>query len=395
MSDDDNMSSVSSTKSNFSDSSTNLLSLSDISSNKLIKLFSILGVGDPIVDILSEISTDIIEKYGMKLGDSIFASEDCDEPNLEMFKILESMPLVNYIPGGSVQNTMRVISWRLNNDDDIIPRKYFKVSMLGSVGDDLYKNKIIQALEDIGVNPILEILKDDKTSRCGVGVYKKEKLFVTQLRASKRLSEKFINENLEKILEHDALIIEGYLLKNKFELIKKLCDYFEQNNKMIILTLSANFIVKSHFDKLIELGNKSEIIAGNMDEAKEFAGIDGNNEKEIFRSILQKLKPKENRLLLVTDGQNGALCGKYNYENNQLEFIIQCFAPKINDKEIKDLNGAGDAFLGGFLSEYMKGNEIYDCCKNGINAATIILKNVGCTFPKKVKFQQCKEIISK
>ena len=395
MSDDDNMSSVSSTKSNFSDSSTNLLSLSDISSNKLIKLFSILGVGDPIVDILSEISTDIIEKYGMKLGDSIFASEDCDEPNLEMFKILESMPMVNYIPGGSVQNTMRVISWRLNNDDDIIPRKYFKVSMLGSVGDDLYKNKIIQALEDIGVNPILEILKDDKTSRCGVGVYKKEKLFVTQLRASKRLSEKFINDNLEKILEHDALIIEGYLLKNKFELIKKLCEHFEQNNKMIVLTLSATFIVKSHFDKLIELGNKSEIIAGNMEEAKEFAGIDGNNEKEIFRGIFKKLKPKENRLLLVTDGQNGALCGKYNYENNQLEFIIQCFAPKINDKEIKDLNGAGDAFLGGFLSEYMKGNEIYDCCKNGINAATIILKNVGCTFPKKVKFQQCKEFISK
>ena len=385
---DDNLSSSSSTKSYYSsDSSTNLVSLSDISSNKSITLFSILGIGDPIVDILSEISLDIIEKYGMKLGDSIFASEDCDERNLEMYKILESMPLVNYIPGGSVQNTMRVISWRLNNDDDIIPRKYFKVSMLGSVGDDLYKNKIMNALEDIGVNPILEILKDDKTSRCGVGVYKKEKLFVTQLRASKRLSEKFIEENFDKILDHNALIIEGYLLNNKFEMLQKLCHYFSINNKMIILTLSANFIVKMHYDKLIELGNKADIIAGSFQEAKEFAGTDANNTQDVFINIFKKLKQKENRLLLFTDGPNGALCGKYNYESNQLDYIIQCFAPKVKDEEIKDLNGAGDAFLGGFLSEYMKGRDVYDCCKNGINAATIILKNVGCTFPKKIKFQ--------
>ena len=83
------------------------------------------------------------------------------------------------------------------------------------------------------------LLKDDKTSRCGVGVYKKEKLFVTQLRASKRLSEKFIEENLDKILDHHALIIEGYLLNNKFEMLQKLCHYFSINNKMIISIASV------------------------------------------------------------------------------------------------------------------------------------------------------------
>lgn len=46
--------------------------------------------------------------------------------------------------------------------------------MLGALGDDNYKNKIQYALRDIGVNPILQIIKNDKTSRCGVGIYKKE-----------------------------------------------------------------------------------------------------------------------------------------------------------------------------------------------------------------------------
>ena len=179
------------------------------------KLFSIIGIGDPIVDIISEINEDIIKEHELKLGDSIFASEDDtnNNKNIEMFNILESMPSINYVPGGSVQNTLRVLSWNLINDNN--ERDTFKISMLGSVGDDEYKNKILNSLKDIGVNPILEILNEDKTSRCGVGIYQKEKLFVTQLRASKRLSEKFIENNFEKISEHQALLIEGYLIQNK------------------------------------------------------------------------------------------------------------------------------------------------------------------------------------
>ena len=170
-----------------------------------------------------------------------------------MFNILESMPSINYVPGGFAQNTLGVLSWNLINDNNnylIDKRNTFKISMLGSVGDDEYKNKIINSLEDIGVNPILEILQGDKTSRYGIGIYKKEKLFVTQFRASKRLSEKFIENNFEKISEYQALLIEGYLIQNKFNIIEKLCNYFLLNKKKIILTLSAKFIFESHYEKI-------------------------------------------------------------------------------------------------------------------------------------------------
>ena len=380
---EDNLSSSSSSTSTHSDSSNNLPSIIEFPKKDSSSFYSIVGIGDPIVDILSEISINEINKYKLKLGDSIFASEDYNERNVEMFKILESMSLVSYTPGGSVQNTLRVLSWYLNNNSS--GRKNYKISMLGSVGDDLYKNKIMLSLEDIGVNPILEILQGDKTSRCGVGIYKKEKLFVTQLRASKRLSSKFIEDNLDKILDHQAFLIEGYLLNNKFDIVKKLCDLFCKRKKMIILTLSAEFIVQKHYEKIIELGNKSDIINGSMGEAKALARIETNNYEEVFRSIFKKLKPNNKRLLLITDGPNGAYCAKYNYENDDFEFIFHSFAKKIKEEEIKDFNGAGDAFLGGFLSEFMKGSSIIQSCKNGINAASVILKNVGCTFPRYMK----------
>ena len=348
------------------------------------EIYSIIGIGDPIVDVTSYIEPSLIEKYGLKIGDSIFADEASTDKNIEVFNVLESMEAVSYVPGGSVQNSMRVLSWCLGMEPN--KRDKFNVSMLGSIGDDDYKNKILNALKDNGVNSMLQVIKGDKTSRCGVGIYKKEKLFVTQIRASKRLSGEYIEENLERILAHQILIIEGYLMKNKFDVCEKLCEYFSNRKKMIILTLSASFIPKYYNENLLKIANKSDIIAGSMEEAKELAGNEGKTPDEIFANIFKKLTPKDNRLLVITDGANGAFCAKYDYHNDKMEYIVQTFANTLKDEEIQELNGAGDAFLGGFLSEFMKGYSICDCLKNGIEAASVILKNVGCTFPKNQNF---------
>ena len=172
------------------------------------------------------------------------------------------------------------------------------------------------------------------------------------------------------------------MVSNKFNICKKLCEYFVKDNKLIILSLSATFIVKFHREKIIELANDADIIAGNMEEAMEFVGHKSDDIKNIFEIMFEKLKPKENRLIVITDGPGGAYYGKYNYEEKRLEHYIHYFAHRLKDEEIQDLNGAGDAFLGGFLSRYMKGDSVHDCCKIGIEAATIILKHVGCNFPK-------------
>ena len=89
-----------------------------------------------------------------------------------------------------------------------------------------------------------------------------------------------------------ALFIEGYMVSNKFNICKKLCEHFIKDKKLIILSLSAVFIVKFHYDKLIELANDADIIAGNFEE------IDGliplifipmSNKSERLYTIISKL----------------------------------------------------------------------------------------------------------
>jgi adenosine kinase len=261
----------------------------------------------------------------------------------------------------------------------------YKITMCGCTGDDLYSKKVINALYELGINILFETLPGEKTSRCGVGIYRKERLLITQLRASKKLSEEFIQQNIEQILSHDAIIIEGYMLPNKIDLCKKLTETFVKEKKFVILTLSAMFIVQYHIEKIMEIGHKADMIVGNIGEAEIFAGLKGEP-KDIFEAIFKKLMPKENRILVITAGASGAYCCRYDYRRNKLDFILQYFANKIRNEDIMDLNGAGDSFLGGFLSEYVKGSPFYDCCRIGTEAASVILCEVGCTFPKNKKF---------
>ena len=61
------------------------------------EIISLLTLGEPVVDITSEIGTDMIEKFGLKLGNSVLVDEKESEYTTKVFGALESMPAVGYI----------------------------------------------------------------------------------------------------------------------------------------------------------------------------------------------------------------------------------------------------------------------------------------------------------
>jgi adenosine kinase len=341
---------------------------------------SLIAIGHPILDISAEVDKESIQKYRLKWGETVFA----DESNIGFFKELESEPEVTYVPGGSIQNTLRVCSWCLNMEPN--NQDKYSITMLGATGEDMYKEKIMHALQMAKVNPLLQAIPNMNTSRCGVGIYKKERCLLPEIRASNCLTEEFVTEHEKEIFENDALLIEGYFLQEKFDICKHLCMEFKKDKKFIILALSAVFMVQAHYDKIVEIANHADMVVGNIEELETFAGVKGVEKREIFEIVAKKLAEKE-RLFVVTDGSKGVLISKYDYNGNKVDFILQSFPSLMKTEEITDLNGAGDAFLGGFLSQFMKGSTLYSCCRAGNDAAYVILQNIGCTFPKDLKIQ--------
>ena len=54
---------------------------------------------------------------------------------------------------------------------------------------------------------------------------------------------------------------------------------------------------------------------------------------------------------------------------------------KLEKSQLVDTNGAGDAYVGGFLSKLVQGCSMEICCREGAEAACVIVQRSGCTFP--------------
>lgn len=53
---------------------------------------------------------------------------------------------------------------------------------------------------------------------------------------------------------------------------------------------------------------------------------------------------------------------------------------------INSLFVAGDAFVGGFLSQLVLERPIEDCVRAGCYASNVIIQRSGCTYPEKPDF---------
>merc|ERR1711957_1140494 len=56
-------------------------------------------------------------------------------------------------------------------------------------------------------------------------------------------------------------------------------------------------------------------------------------------------------------------------------------------EKLVNTNGAGDAYVGGFLAGLVKGLPVAECCKAGAYAAAEIVQRSGCTFPSKPDYK--------
>jgi len=101
-------------------------------------------------------------------------------------------------------------------------------------------------------------------------------------------------------------------------------------------------------------------------------------------SIAKKLQalPKEGakkRTVVITQGSSPTLVC---IDGEVTEYPVL----KLSPNRLVDTNGAGDAYVGGFLSGLVQDKDMHYCCQAGAYAASVIVQRSGCTFPKKPGF---------
>ena len=303
-------------------------------------------IGNAIVDILSKMSNETLNKLKIPKGSMQLVNED------QTKKILEFIQDPSIISGGSAANT--AIGFNSFGG---------KCSFVGQIGNDKFGNLFSKDLKNSGI--FFESKNSqitEKTSKSIILVTPDaERSMNTFLGASIKFNINSFDEHF--IINSSMIYIEGYLfdqLEAK-EAIYHCCSLAKFQNKKVALSLSDLFCVDRHrIDFLNLIENYVDIIFANEHEIKSLYKSD----------LVQSINTIKDNVDFgaITLGSKGAIVFENKTEHNIDPIFIE---------ELVDTTGAGDLFAAGFLFGFVNKYSIEKCGHLGNKAASEIIKHIG------------------
>eukprot|EP00816_Leptocylindrus_hargravesii_P003507 CAMPEP_0196810884 /NCGR_PEP_ID=MMETSP1362-20130617/15042_1 /TAXON_ID=163516 /ORGANISM="Leptocylindrus danicus, Strain CCMP1856" /LENGTH=346 /DNA_ID=CAMNT_0042186067 /DNA_START=50 /DNA_END=1090 /DNA_ORIENTATION=+ len=333
----------------------------------------LMGMGNPLLDISSEVPQEILDKYDVKLNNAILA----EEKHLPLYQELVASYSPQYIAGGATQNSIRVAQWMLSGTE---PKS---TAFMGCVGKDEFGAQLEKcASEEDGV--LVHYMKDDDapTGTCAVLVKDGERSLIANLAAANNFKPSHLETQLAKDIYNAASVyyIAGFFLTVSVESLKIIADHAVEKNKTFCLNLSAPFIIDFFADQVATAMPYTDFVFANESEAETYAKKHdlGSDLKEVALKVAAMPKTNSNRprTVVFTQGSESTIVA---CDGQVYEFAVD----PLEKEKLVDTNGAGDAFVGGFLSVLIQDQyEIEAAVKAGHWAAREIIQRSGCTFPK-------------
>jgi len=329
---------------------------------------TLIGCGNPLLDISAIVDETFLKKYDLQADGAILA----DEKHENLYNELMENETALYIAGGSVQNSLRVAQWILGKPKVCV--------FFGSVGVDEYSKKLKEKASQDGVDVQYQYNKTVPTGTCGVLITGHHRSLVANLAAANCFTIDHIQspENKKRIENAEFFYISGFFLTVSPTTIQAVAKHALTHNRPFLLNLSAPFISQFFKKPLLDVLPYSDVIFGNETEALAFAkemdfGTLDLHEIALKICDLPKVNEKRVRIAIVTQGKDPVLIA---HNGKVTEVPVE----KLDDESIVDTNGAGDAFVGGFLAQFIQNKPLVTSVRCGIWAARHIIQRSGCTF---------------
>ncbi|XP_046409299.1 adenosine kinase 2-like isoform X1 [Neodiprion fabricii] len=334
----------------------------------------LLGMGNPLLDISATVDEDFLKKYELKANDAILA----EKKHKTLYDELIEQYKADFIAGGSTQNSMRVAQWFLERPNI--------ATFMGCVGNDKYAQILKDKARSDGINVHYQYTDEEPTGTCAVLITGKERSLCANLAAANCFSVSHIQvpENRELLEKAAFIYISGFFLTVSPETIQEVARHALDKGKTFLMNLSAPFLCEFFKTPMRAALPYVDILFGNETEAETFATVNELGTKDIKEialeiSKMEKVNNKKKRIVIFTQGHGPVILAK---DNTITEFSVD----QIPEEKVVDTNGAGDAFVGGFLAQFIQGRSLETSIKCGIWAASQIIQRSGCTYEGKPDF---------
>ncbi|CCI43019.1 unnamed protein product [Albugo candida] len=338
---------------------------------------SIVGLGNPLLDIIAQVDEDFLSKHNLELDDAILA----EDTHTHLFSELENHYKPIFIAGGSTLNTMRIVQWMLNY---VNPKA---TCFFGSIGKDKNGQKLKECIENDGVRAHFLEHDDTSTGVCAVCLVENHRCLIAKLSAANMFHhEHLMSDSSKSIIENGTYFyVSSFHLTVSPESVLLLAQHAHEKNRVFMLGLAAPFIVEVYMNAMLTVIPFADFVFGNDTEARAFGAAHGWGNDLIDIALKLASLPKNSglraRTIVLTQGSDPTIV----IHQGEI-FLFE--VPQVDPSEIVETNGAGDAFVGGFISHFVLARSVGDCVKAGHWAAQVVIRSSGCTFPEKCEYME-------
>jgi adenosine kinase len=334
----------------------------------------LFALGNPLLDISAEVNTAFLNKYKLKPNDAILADDSHKNLYEDMIKEFN----VEYVPGGATQNSIRIAQWLIG-----VPNA---TSFVGCIGKDKFGKILEDKVKEAGVKACYMYTDEAPTGTCAVCLTGNQRSLVAYLAAANKFSEShlMIPANWALVEKAHYFYMAGFPLTVCPDAMLTVAKYAAANDRLFAMNLSAPFLSSIFKEPMSRMIAYVDILFGNEGEAAAFSdsfqlGLKDLKEIAIRIARFPKENGKRGRIIIITQGADPTIVVQ--------DGLVKMFPViHIDPKDIVDTNGAGDAFVGGFLAQLVQGGSIDDCVRSGNYAANYIIQRSGCTLSEQPNF---------
>ncbi|CAB4441529.1 unnamed protein product [Rhizophagus irregularis] len=341
--------------------------------------YILLGIGNSLIDLFvynNEEVEKLIKKYGL-LPKPI--DKDFNKINGFLNEV-SKYPDTLKVPGGTAQNSLRGAQRLLPPNSTVI---------IGCIGKDEMGKILRRVLNNDGVRTEYTEIDDYPTGVSSFSKLSNNNYFV---RNNKGAATQYNLEDLKspskwKFVENAKYIyVCGFILKENFHIVKEIYKHALENNKIYATNLGSVKLVTKYKYRMDEISPYWDIIFGNESEALAFAEMSNWNTTDIFevtKKLAQLPKHSSNfvRMAVITRDVRSTIYADQNGTIKEYPII------PIAENDLIDATGAGDSFVGGFLSQFIQGKSIDECIMAGHKLANYIIRQVGTQYDSYDSFE--------
>ncbi|KAJ1992004.1 hypothetical protein H4R33_001162 [Dimargaris cristalligena] len=343
---------------------------------------AIIGMCNPLLDICADVDTDFLAKYGLNANDAILA----DEKHVALFAEMIQRYNVKYIAGGAGQNALRGAQRLLPSDS---------TTFIGCVSNDLFGKELKTAAMKDGLNPLYMVDESKPTGTCALLITGTDRSLVANLAAANSYKIDHLKrpEVWAQIEKAQFYYITGFFLTVSPDSILEVAKHAHANGKTFMMNVSAPFTPQFYKSQWTEIMPYVDILFGNETEAAAWSTHFGYQTEEVAQiahriANLPKLNSSKPRQVVITQGKGSTLLAIQQVPaatEPEASFKVEIFpVTPVAQSEIVDTNGAGDAFVAGFISQYVQGKPVAKCVGCGHWLAAQVIRESGASYPEKL-----------